>query len=157
MNNVKVLKSASCSAGLLVWNIIVNIIAVFFITLVLALLNIIPILGTILFLILAPAISIFCFVDLILLIIGSIRCKAVLTEDGIHGNSYRFGTFDLSFDKITNLSFRKKMITISYMDENSKIKKVKIYGISKAKAFYKACNEQMISRRTAPAQAEAQA
>ena len=33
---------------------------------------------------------------------------------------------------------------------------IKIYGISNAKTFYKACNEQMVAFRTAPAQAEAE-
>lgn len=154
--DAKILQSESCGVGLLIWHIIAQFIAIFFITLVLALLNIIPILGTILFMILSSINGIIFMIDTILMIIGSIRSKATLTEEGIYGNSYYFGTFDLSFNQITSISIRKKLITIEYVAEGGKTKKVKIYGISNAKTFYKACNEQMVAFRTASAQAEAE-
>ena len=56
--DAKILQSESCGVGLLIWHIIGQIIAIFFITLVLALLNIIPVLGTILFVILSAINSI---------------------------------------------------------------------------------------------------
>ena len=157
MNNKEAtaLRSESMGVGRLIGYIIGTIIGYIFIGIITALIALIPILGWIL----AIIIGIFVFlswISVILDIIGLIRSKATLTECGIYGNSFRFGTFDLTFDQISSINYGKGMITVKCLNGGKK-NQIKIYGIANAKDFYNACNEQMAKAQAAPAEAAAEA
>ena len=158
MNNkeAKALLSEHMGVGRLIWHIVGVFIGCLFCGLIGALLALIPILGWILAICLSIGIVI-TWIGTIFDIIGIIRSKATLTECGIYGNAFRFGTFDLTFDQIASINYGKGMITISCLNGVGKKQKIKIYGIANAKDFYNACCEQKVKPQAAPAEATAEA
>ena len=140
--NATIISTTQFSIGLLIWNLILEFVFSVFILLVFALLNLIPIIGSIIYFIIAGIFIIGEVISVIGRIIGSIRSKATLTDNGIYGNQYVFGTFDLTFDKITKITLNKKLIRIFYIDSAGKKRKIQIFGVSEAKAFYKECKHQ---------------
>lgn len=152
MNNKEAtaLRSESMGVGRLVWYIVGTIIGYIFVGIITALIALIPILGWILAIIIGIGVF-FSWIGIILDIIGLIRSKATLTECGIYGNAFRFGTFDLTFDQISSINYGKGMITVKCLNGGGKKNQVRIYGIANAKDFYNACNEQMAKAKAAPA------
>ncbi|MBR2346614.1 MAG: hypothetical protein IKA68_03310 [Clostridia bacterium] len=90
-------------------------------------------------------------------IIGMIRCKGHLTEEGVYGRKSVFGSFDVTFDKVVSISRRKKNLTIVALDENGKKKKYNLTAVKNAKDFEQAFNQTMLAYRSAGAQAPAEA
>ena len=143
MNNkeANVLLSESLSVGRVIWQIVSTIIISIICGILAGILAIIPIIGWIGAIIISIGIFVG-WISLIFDVIGMLMSKATLTECGIYGRSFHFGTFDLTFDQIRSINYRKGMITISYINAVGKKQKAKIYGIKNAKDFYQACNEQ---------------
>ncbi len=141
------LRSESLNVAGLIIGIIVNVVIRAILSGIMAIINIIPILGQIVYLFIFLPISLALFIDLIFMIIGMARSKATLTEDGIYGNQYYFGSFDVTFDQITKITYKRKMIIITYKNKAGKKQKAKIYGIANARSFYKECKEQWEVRK----------
>ena len=156
MNNkeAKALLTEHMGVGRLIWHIVGTFIGCLFCGLAAGLLALIPIIGWIFSIIIAICIFI-TWITIIFDIIGIVRSKATLTECGIFGNTFRFGSFDLTFDQIRSINYGKGLITISCPNGIGK-KKIKIYGIANAKDFANACNEQMAKAKAAPAEATAE-
>ncbi len=160
MNNkeAKVLLSESPSGGRIAWAIASYFIIAIILYVITAICALIPLIGLIIGPILGILSTIFNvinFVSTIFVVIGMARSKATLTEDGIFGNKYCFGEFDVTFDKIKSFSYSKGMITINCINGVGKKEKIKVYGIANAKAFYKACKDQLAKPKAAPVEAEA--
>lgn len=154
--NAKALLTEHMGVGRLIWHIVGTFISCLFCGLIAGLLALIPIIGWIFSIIIAICIFL-TWITMIFDVIGIVRSKATLTECGIFGNSYRFGSFDLTFDQIRSINYGKGMITINCLNGVGKKQKIKIYGIANAKDFASACNEQMAKPKAAPAEAAAEA
>lgn len=81
-------------------------------------------------------------IGIILMMIGVIVSHATLTEAGIYGRNNDMRKFDLTFDRITEITHVKNAITIKYLNEKGKKKKCNVY-VDQAKDFAAACNNQL--------------
>lgn len=90
-------------------------------------------------------------------IVGMIRCKGHLTEEGVYGKKSVFGTFDVSFDNVVEIRRRRKNLTIVALNENGKKKKYNLTAVKNAKDFEQAFNQTWGSYRAAAAAAKAAA
>lgn len=86
--------------------------------------------------------TLLCIVTYILVTIAMSKSKATLTEVGIYGNKYMFGTFDVTFDQITEIRCNGVTINIYYLDSTEKKKRIVIYGIENAEKFADDCKFQ---------------
>ena len=142
--------STDFSVGALIWNgiigtIIVNILLGILVGICWVTVILIP-LG-ILFGFLAVANTIGAFFT----IIGMIRSKGHLTEEGIYGRKSVFGSFDVSFDNVVELRRQKKNLTVVALNENGKKKKYSVTAVKNAKEFEQAFNQTWGSYRAAAA------
>ena len=147
--NATVILSSQKTGGIIAKTIIGGVIA----NCILSALAAIPVIGWLIF----SWLAFFAWIELVFAIIGVARANATLTDKGISGTNYYFGSFDVTFDQITKIKRKNKITTIFYKDENGKKKKAKIHGIKDEKAFTKACKEQFEAYKAAVAAAQAPA
>ena len=146
--NATVILSSQKTTGNIVKTIIGGIIANIF----LSVLAIIPFLGWFVI----SWLALYAWIELVFAIIGVARANATLTDKGISGANYYFGSFDVTFDQITKIKRKNKITFIYYNDANGKKRKAKIHGIKDENAFTKACKDQFEAYKAQLA-AEAQA
>lgn len=132
--NATVILSSQKTGGIIAKTVIGGIIANIFISL----LAIIPILGWFVISFLA----VYCWIELVFATVGVARAHATLTDQGIYGANYYFGSFDVTFDQITKIKRKNKLTLIYYLDANGKKRKAKIHGIQDENSFTKACKDQ---------------
>ena len=139
-STAKHVMSTEFSVGALIWNGIIGlIISNVFIGFVAGIcwVTVILIPLAIIFMLLAFA----NFISGIFAIVGMIRCKGHLTEEGIYGRKAVFGTFDVTLDKVVEVKRRRNNLTIIALNENGKKVKYNLTAVGNAKEFEAACNE----------------
>ena len=83
----------------------------------------------------------------IFVVIGMIRSKAHLTEEGVYGKKSFFGSFNVSFDSVVALQRQKKNLTVVALNEKGKKKNYNITAVKNAKEFDQAFQQAWVTYR----------